>query len=107
MYPSSYHNTNKEIGATLVASEQQAHTQEELVLGYFTRLQGCERSAEQVHKALNLPNTPLTSIRRAITNLMKSGAIEKTNTMVDGAYGKKIHCYKLPAPNGGQFTLPI
>ena len=38
-------------------------------------------------------NVPLTSIRRAITNLETEGLLEKTNIQKPGVYGKKNHCW--------------
>jgi hypothetical protein len=40
-------------------------------------------------------NVPLTSIRRAFSNLKKRGLIEKTNIMVRGNFGMSVHSWKL------------
>ena len=39
---------------------------------------------------------PLTSIRRAMTNLSDDGKLEKTKDFVMGNYGKKEHLWCLP-----------
>ena len=39
---------------------------------------------------------PLTSIRRAMTNLSNEGKLVKTNKQVKGLYGKKEHLWSLP-----------
>jgi hypothetical protein len=39
--------------------------------------------------------TPLTSIRRAITNLTNKGKIEKTSNYTKGSYNKKEYIWKL------------
>tara|TARA_Y100000310_G_C20324661_1_gene642383 strand:- start:264 stop:593 length:330 start_codon:yes stop_codon:yes gene_type:complete len=46
-------------------------------------------------------NTPLTSIRRAITNLESEGLLEKTDIQKPGVYGKLNYCwiYKQPIIN--------
>jgi hypothetical protein len=41
-------------------------------------------------------NCPITSIRRAMTNLSDNGKLEKTNEFVMGNYGKKEHLWQLP-----------
>ena len=38
---------------------------------------------------------PITSIRRAITDLTNEGKLVKTNSLKKGNYGKKCHCWKL------------
>ena len=38
---------------------------------------------------------PITSIRRAITDLTNAGKLTKTDTMKLGRYGKHVHTWKL------------
>jgi len=40
-------------------------------------------------------NAPITSIRRAITNLTKDGYLVKTRRMKDGQYGIRNHTWQL------------
>lgn len=89
-----YYNTNGERGEVLARSEKQCGKQEREVLGLFTDRPGRWLSPEDVH---NLMNTypPLTSVRRAITNLEIRGKLVKSERpMVMGAYGKMIHCWR-------------
>ena len=39
---------------------------------------------------------PITSIRRAMTNLSNEGKLVKTNKKVKGLYGKQEHLWSLP-----------
>ena len=39
---------------------------------------------------------PITSIRRAMTNLSNEGKLVKTNKKVKGLYGKQEHLWRLP-----------
>lgn len=39
--------------------------------------------------------TPLTSIRRALSNLTRDGKLEKISKMKIGSYGKLEHCWRL------------
>lgn len=41
------------------------------------------------------PEIPLTSVRRAVTDLEKSGRLEKTGAMRAGGYGKPNHVWKI------------
>ena len=41
------------------------------------------------------PEIPLTSVRRAVTDLEKSGRLEKTGAMRKGGYGKPNHVWKI------------
>lgn len=66
-------------------------------------------SPSQVHEQKCF-QWPLTSTRRAISNLTKAGILEKTDHTVEGRYGKPEHCWKWKNPNEGQqqsfFTRP-
>ncbi len=51
-------------------------------------------SAEDIMQYYDNRHTPLTSIRRCLTNLAYEGKIEKA-TQVIGKYGVKIYQYKI------------
>ena len=87
----SYHNANNESGEQLVASELKAEKQEVIILDYFNKHDG-EYSSEQIHNLFGV-NVPLTSIRRALTNLYSDGKIIKCG-QVKGKYGKMIYVWK-------------
>ena len=87
-----YYNTNKETGNTLKNSISKSNTQEDIVLDIFNKHK--KLSASQVWKIYNNQLTPITSIRRAITNLCSRGTLIKTNETALGVYGKKEHLYK-------------
>ena len=90
----SYHNTNGLCGKALIQSEQKAKTQEEEIYILFSQFKSLTASnARNVYK--HKDTTPLTSIRRGITNLCNLGKLEKTEDMVLGIYGKPEHIYKL------------
>jgi hypothetical protein len=48
-----------------------------------------------VEKKMVHENTPITSIRRAMSNLTRSGNLIKTEHQVPGELGKKNYCWKL------------
>jgi len=88
-----YYNTNREQGSQLGNSEQQTERQELRVLAYFRR-SGARLSPEDIQDKV-LPQTPLTSCRRAITNLTRDGFLVKTRHMKPGRYGKHVHTWEL------------
>lgn len=89
----SYHNTNNERGKQLAESEAKAQTQDESVLAIFKK--GIGYTASEVWDEYGNWIAPLTSIRRAITNLMNAGIIEKTDEQRPGIYGKAEYVYKI------------
>lgn len=69
--------------------------QEKVILQLFQSNPKDYFTAEDVHARGGFDAaTPLTSIRRGVTNLMKAGEIEKTGRKKPGSYGESIHCYK-------------
>jgi len=92
----TYYNTTKLSGTALVECEKDCQTQEAVILNYFNRRQGETISPSEIfiHFA-DIAHWPITSIRRAITNLTEQGKIVKTNTQRQGLYGKPEHCWRL------------
>jgi hypothetical protein len=91
---SSYHNTNRESGEALQASRRQAGRQQDAVLAFFQAHPDTPFAPHEI-QVLVLPGAPLTSIRRAITNLTTSGLLEKTDQMRTGTYDKDVHTWRL------------
>jgi len=90
----AYYNTNKEVGKTLYKSNAKALSQEDEILNIFREHK--ELSASKVWNIYNKNGlTPITSVRRGITNLCYRGLIEKTDATTVGIYGKNEHVYKL------------
>ena len=97
----SFYNTTQATGAVLVRFEQKAGTQETAVLNIFrTSKKGL--TASEVFKIFPAKNTPITSIRRAITNLMENKYLVKTSIRREGIYGRPETEYRLYT---GQMTL--
>ena len=96
-----YYNTNSE--SPTQAAESTAKTQkQELVILAFFKKQREPLSPSMVHKAF-LEIWPITSVRRAMTDLTLAGELVKTKETVPGAYGKREHLWALP----GQQTLSL
>lgn len=90
----TFYNTNSEHGTTLTESKEHALRQQNRILSYFQSFPNDTFTPEEVHDALYLDNTPLTSVRRAITNLTEDGKLVKTEIMKFGFFGKRCHSWK-------------
>jgi hypothetical protein len=95
-----YYNTTNENGSLLKANTKQAENQTALTLSVFQTYPTYTFSADEVwnflidNEAIN-EQTPLTSIRRAITDLTNAGKIVKTNRKVLGSAGRKTYTWRL------------
>jgi hypothetical protein len=89
-----YYNTNRESGSVLAQSQAHARDQKMHILQFFERNPGTLFAPHEVQAAV-LPEAPLTSIRRALTNLTDQGLLEKTDKMRLGTYGKMVHRWRL------------
>ena len=91
----TYYNTNKEKGDMLKKSEEKTQSQEDIIYHNLLRDGYTWFTAEQVWRKYFNESTPLTSIRRAITDLCAKGKLEKTDDMTIGMYGKRVHYYRI------------
>jgi hypothetical protein len=100
----SYYNTNEEKGTTLKESRKKAKTQDQTVLEFFKNHdqlgvtpERCLRHFKIMEKLSESKwhNTPITSVRRSFSNLKNKGLIKKTETLIEGDFGKSIHVWKL------------
>jgi len=90
----SYYNTIEEVGNALTESNKKTRKQEDLIYALFQK-RNEPLSPSMVLSQSGL-NCPITSIRRAITDLTNSGRIVKTDRQVKGMYGKAEHLWELP-----------
>lgn len=102
----AYYNTNNESGINLQKSESKALTQEDIILEFFQKHPNEMFPAHRVLASCFFDSTPLTSVRRAITNLEAKGKLElmPNEYMVAGLYGKQVHVWRL-MPKIGQLRL--
>lgn len=91
----SFHNTIEATGQTLIDFEQKAQTQEDIIFDLFKSYDKKDLTPDEVLLLCKFENTPITSIRRAITNLTKQGKLIKTNIQRKGNYGKLTYAWKL------------
>lgn len=89
----SYHQTNAVSQTQLVDYETKARRQEDLIISILRRHPAKVQNAEDLMLHFG-NNVPITSVRRALTNLANEGTIEKCGQGV-GAYGRPINLYRL------------
>jgi len=88
-----YHNTTNLNEITVISETIKCQSQEQIILEIYKR--SLRLSASQVLDMYPNQRTPLTSVRRAISNLMYDGKLIKTDDMKEGIYGKPEHIYEL------------
>lgn len=86
----SYFNTTNESGTTLKNNVAKAKSQEEDILILFKMI-----TNQSPSEILLLTDYPITSIRRALTNLTKQGKLIKTDEKRIGMYGRSEYVWKL------------
>ena len=91
----SFYNTINAMGRDLFTANQKALGQEGLILEIFKEV-GRELTPFEVDERLRRNGYvyPITSIRRSITNLTKSGRLEKTSIRRSGEYGQMNYTWK-------------
>ena len=90
----TFYQTIDQVGSALKESNKKVKRQEDLIYSLFVK---CNQplSPSMVLSQSGM-NCPITSIRRAITDLTNSGRIVKTDRQVKGMYGKAEHLWELP-----------
>lgn len=93
----SFYNTIHEEGEQRIESEIKAQDQEALIKRLYLMFPATILAPHQVHKMLFSVNVPLTSVRRAMTNLTKEGFLVKLgkDQMILGPMGKMVHRWAL------------
>jgi len=89
-----FYNTNKETGSTLKKSHKKAANQQVIILNFFNFHPHGYFTPFDIQYRTRI-NAPITSIRRAMTNLEGDKKIIKTGKMKPGQYGKQNHTWKL------------
>ena len=92
----NYHNTTKVEGGQLSLFEGKASRQADVILEMFHKR--FKLTASEVFLQYPEKNTPITSIRRAITNLVRDGKLEKLDgekaEFKIGMYGRREYVYQ-------------
>jgi hypothetical protein len=97
----NWHNTTDE--ANIEELNLHAETQEEKILEFFKMYPDNSYTPFEVHRHV-LRDCPVTSVRRALSNLTTEGKLVKTSVKVKEKYGKSNYKWKLVV-NSFQQTL--
>lgn len=89
----TFYNTINETGATARESTARTSAQEREILALFRRIRE-PLTPWDVERELRR-TWPITSIRRAISDLTAAGVLRKTATMRPGPWGKPSHTWEL------------
>lgn len=99
MNTTPFYNTIHEDSETLRESIRNAKSQEEKIELFF------RATPDKLFTPFDIQylgvfdnNVPITSIRRAMTNLSEKGVLEKTGNKREGGYGKDNYCWRLNVP---------
>jgi len=83
-----YHNTTYTGSQRLAEYEAQASKQDTLVLEFMAHNRHLSFTAENIADHV-LPTAPITSSRRALSNLYARGRVRKID-QIDGMYGRPV-----------------
>lgn len=81
--------------------EAKASYQERMILAWYNRYSAGKAHPpsyvyqELIDRAILSRKTPLTSVRRAMSNLTKAGLLVKTGIKIAGPYGRDEYCWRL------------
>lgn len=92
----TFYNTTNETGTALKACRRAVNKQEKEVLAIFKVYDAPWENGmapSEIHKAL--PQYPITSIRRAITNLTDAGYLRKTHVKIMSPWKRQEHCWEI------------
>lgn len=93
----AYHNSTNLKHETLFRAEQKAKSQNIRILEFFEMFRTRNWTASEVWDSVGMKSegSPLTSTRRAISNLIKQGKLIKTEMQTEGIYGRMEYVYRL------------
>lgn len=90
-----YYNTTQETGETLKSYTDKNLKQQDRVIAFFKSRPEMSFSPSEVWNQVFKHSCPLTSVRRAMTDLTSMGELKRLDTKKTGAYGRPEHFWKL------------
>ena len=99
----AFYETINQTDSALKESKKKTRKQEDLIYSLFVKRKR-PLSPSMVLSQSGL-NCPITSIRRAMTDLTNLGKIVKTDRQIKGLYGKAEHLWELPLLEPKQVSL--
>lgn len=92
--PTLFYNTTNQSGEALAKEYKNCNKQELSVLSLFMANPTEFYTPFEVQRQV-MRNSPVTSTRRAMTNLTQKGYLIKTNKQKQGEFGKPNYCWTL------------
>jgi hypothetical protein len=89
----SYFNTTSLEGHDLDDAEIAARSQEERIQHFFRTAGSFLYTPSEVRREVFAGAVPITSVRRAMTNLEHAGWLGKSSKQRPGPYGRPEHCW--------------
>ncbi len=102
---SHYFNTTYLRGVLLNEYQSRAETQDDRILEWFRQNPMISATPEDVQRIVLESRPPLTSARRALSNLTKAGHLEKLPEQRPGSYGRPISFWRLRRDDPDQRRL--
>ena len=102
-----YYNTTDAPAEVVVKRKQHNLKQDDRILEIFKRAQKPLTPFDvfHQHKVQYHFEIPITSVRRAITNLTQSGKLIKSNTKKEGDYSRENYTWKINRGEAVQISL--
>ena len=100
-----YYDTTHEPKNELKRSREIAAKQETIIYGAFVARKDHNITPSEIWKEVFEQRIPLTSVRRAITDLTDQGLLIKTKIKRIGHYGKREHAWQYLPPASTQGGL--
>ncbi len=97
-----FHNTIQLNGIELLVADGKCKNQDQVILAYFDKHSSISFTPFEVQEGLSLYRTPITSIRRSITNLTTDGHLENTGEQAMGIYDKPNYKWRRRVTKGQQ-----
>lgn len=94
----TYYATTPSDGLQRRQYRESAAGQEAAILDYFRRQVPDYAANPERIQANVLPSAPITSVRRAMTNLTQRGELVRQPRTIEGLYGRPVHLWALAKP---------
>lgn len=92
----TYYNTTHE--ADTLKYKVKADKQDDQIIEFFRKHWQGSFTPCDIWSKVFTPQTPITSVRRSITNLENAGMLKKTEIKRDGLYGRPNYTWRLVLP---------
>ena len=90
-----YYNTTNEKGDKLKEYKEKAKSQQQIILEFLKEHPDKKYTSADLHRILFWNKSPITSVRRVMSDLKKDDIVEKLNSRAPGNYGRDNCLWKL------------